>query len=245
MALIDQKFAELQEDGFCVLHNHYPKPLLRTVHDAFEPILAEHLRTNRDNPNRGPNHYFPMPFDPPCFAPEFFFDTDVLGMAQSLMDEKIVADQWGCDTPILGSTHQGFHRDYRNPLFPEFPEMKLPPYMLIVSFGLIDITPAHGPIEIAPGTQRIPVDESLRAIEAGAIPHRLVPLEIGDVLVRQPWALHRGTPNTTNMPRPLVTIRYVRRWYADGSRDVNAIPKAVWNSLTADQQRIMRFPVAN
>jgi len=32
------------------------------------------------------------------------------------------------------------------------PLVALPTYMLIVSFGLIDITVAHGPIEIAPGT---------------------------------------------------------------------------------------------
>ena len=36
--------------------------------------------------------------------------------------------------------------------------------------------------------------------------------------------------------RALVTIRYVRRWYADDSRDVSAIPGPVWNALTIDQQ---------
>jgi hypothetical protein len=68
-------------------------------------------------------------------------------------------------------------------------------------------------------------------------------LEIGDVLIRNPWAVHRGTPNTTDTPRALVTIRYVRHWYADDSRDVQAVPRAVWVSLTADQQSIMRFPI--
>jgi len=45
------------------------------------------------------------------------------------------------------------------------------------------------------------------------------------------------------MPRALVTIRYVRRWYIDDSRDVNAIPRAIWESLTAEQQGLMRFPL--
>ncbi len=66
---------------------------------------------------------------------------------------------------------------------------------------------------------------------------------MGDVLVRHPWALHRGTPNATDEPRALVTIRYVRRWYADGSREVNPIPLAVWERLTEDQRRVMRFPL--
>ena len=69
-----------------------------------------------------------------------------------------------------------------------------------------------------------------------------VPLEIGDVLIRNPWALHRGTPNMTDTPRAMVTIRYVRRWYADHSREVNPLPCAVWQSLTPEQRSVMRFP---
>ncbi len=71
-----------------------------------------------------------------------------------------------------------------------------------------------------------------------------IPLEIGDVLIRHPWALHRGTPNTTDTPRALVSIRYVRRWYTDGSRDVASVPRATWESLTPKQQSVMRFPIA-
>ena len=76
-----------------------------------------------------------------------------------------------------------------------------------------------------------------------SIGRRTVPLEIGDVLIRNPWALHRGTPNMTDVPRALVTVRYVRRWYADSSRDVNAIPGSVWKSLTKEQQETIRFPI--
>ena len=56
---------------------------------------------------------------------------------------------------------------------------------------------------------------------------------------------HRGTPNTTDTPRALVTIRYVRRWYADSSRDINPIPRAIWQSLTQGQQDMMRFPIGD
>jgi hypothetical protein len=72
---------------------------------------------------------------------------------------------------------------------------------------------------------------------------QLVTLHSGDVLIRHPWALHRGTPNVTDRPRALLTIRYVRRWYVDDSREVNAIPMAVWQSLTTEQQSMMRFPL--
>ncbi len=34
----------------------------------------------------------------------------------------------------------------------------------------------------------------------------------GDVMIRDVRALHRGTPNHTNEPRPMVVIGYSLRW---------------------------------
>ena len=186
-----------------------------------------------------------MPFEPPCFCPEFFFDAEVLRIVRGIMDDRVVADQWGCDVPLRGSMQQIPHVDYQRPLFAEAPDLELPTYMLVVSFGLVPITLANGPIEIAPGTHRLPRKEALRAVEASEIVMQPVPLEMGDVLIRYPWVLHRGSPNLTDTPRALVSIRYVRRWYADDSRDVNSVPRVVWASLTPEQQRVLRFPLAD
>src|SRR5262249_39442519 len=175
-------------------------------------VLTNYLRINRDNPNRGPHrHFMPMPFEQPCFSPEFFFNADVLSIVHRLMGENVVADQWGCDTSLPGSTYQSVHVDYTTPLFPELPDLRLPFYMLVVSFGLIDITAAHGPIEIAPGTHMMPKEQGLRAVETGEIGLQAVPLGMGDVLIRHPAALHRGTPNKTGTRRPRVAIPDVRR----------------------------------
>src|SRR5258708_25118582 len=140
------------------------------------------------------------------------------------MDGRVVADQWGCDSPLRGSIHQEFHADYQRPLFAEAPDMRLPAYMLVVSFGLMDIGREHGPLEIAPGTHHMPRSEAIRAVQAKEIELQTVSLDAGDVLIRHPWTLHRGTPNFADTPRALLTIRYVRRWYTDASRDVNRLP---------------------
>jgi hypothetical protein len=34
----------------------------------------------------------------------------------------------------------------------------------------------------------------------------------GDMMIRTPLALHRGTPNRTDMPRPMVVLGYVMHW---------------------------------
>ena len=239
-----EKIVELEVKGFCVLSKQFPAPLIDACREAFWPILHDYLKAHREEPNRGPHrHFLPMPFQYPCFTPEFFFDPGVLNIIHGAIGERVVADQWGCDVPLRGSENQEAHVDYQRPLFAEVPDLLLPPYMLVVSFSLVRISGAEGPIQIAPSTHRMAREEALRAVQAAEIEMQSVPLELGDVLIRHPWALHRGTPNTTDIPRALVTIRYVRRWYSDDSREVNPIPLAVWQSLTPEQQSVMRFPV--
>ena len=70
-------------------------------------------------------------------------------------------------------------------------------------------------------------------------------MDIGDVLIRHPWTLHRGTPNKTDTPRLFATIRYVRNWYCDSSREINSIPTSVWELLTSEQRAMLRFPIQN
>jgi ectoine hydroxylase-related dioxygenase (phytanoyl-CoA dioxygenase family) len=235
---------ELNIDGFCILRGQFPSTLVDACREAFWPTLLRHIAMQ--SPNRGPHrHFLPMPFGPPCFAPEFFFDSAILALAAETLGPRFVADQWGCDAPVLGSEHQQPHADYARALFEESPGLPLPAYMLVVSFGLTPITAADGPIEIAPGTHRLPRDAALEAVASGAIPLQPILLDAGDVLVRHPWALHRGTPNASATPRALASIRYVRRWYADTSREVNPIPAAVWQSLTPAQQSLLRFPLAD
>ena len=226
-----------------MLRNHLDSYLIHECREAFWRRMMAYIESAQAN--RGPHrHFLPMPFDQPCFAPQFFFDPDVLAIVRALMGDGIVADQWSCDVPLRGSEYQGFHVDYHRPLFAELPDLVLPAYAVVVSFALVKIPRERGPIEIVPGTHRMTKSAALEAIQTKKIDTQAVPLEIGDVLIRHPWAWHRGTPNTTGIPRALCTIRYVRHWYADASRDVEHIPRTTWELLTVEQQSLMRFPVA-
>jgi ectoine hydroxylase-related dioxygenase (phytanoyl-CoA dioxygenase family) len=245
---IDSKdnIAKLEHAGFCVLKGVFSRSLIDAAREAFWPILTNYLSANRENPNRGPHrHFLAAPFRSPIFSSEFFFDRRVLEIVQSTLGETAVADQWGCDAPVAGSQYQNAHVDYQRPLFAELPDLALPPYMLVVSFGLIRIDQENGPIEIAAGTHRMRRDDAQRVVSSGEIPLQPVILEVGDVLIRHPWALHRGTPNRTSTPRPLLTVRYVRSWYDDRSRDVLSIPSSVLESITEDQRRMLRFPIGD
>jgi hypothetical protein len=209
---------------------------------ALWPAIDAHIRGSV--PNRGPGRFFfPMPFEPPCFSTAFMFNPEVLAVVRIMLGERYVADQWGCDVCAEGSAHQGVHVDYRRPLFEELPDLRVPAYMIVVNFSLAPIGRADG-IEIAPESHLLPREHAIAAVQADRIPLELVLLDPGDILIRHPWALHRGSPNVSGRPRPLVSIRYVRRWYSDGSREVSTVPAAVWNALTDEQRAVMRFPVA-
>src|SRR5688572_13457612 len=161
------KLTDFRKKGYCVLKQHFARPFIDACREAFWPRLLRYLEIHHNEPNRGPRrHFVPMSFEPPCFMPEFFFDKEVLGIVRGLMDDRVVADQWGCDIALQGADYQGIHVDYRRPLFSEQPDLSLPVYMLVVSFGLGPITPEDGPIEIAPGTHVMPRNQALHAVES-------------------------------------------------------------------------------
>src|SRR5437762_228993 len=121
---MQHQLRDLQEKGYCVLKQHFPQPLIEACRDAFWPRLSKYLEGHDQEPNRGPRrHFLPMVFEPPCFVPEFFFDGGVLSIVRSLMDERVVADQWGCDVALPGADFQGVHVDYQRPLFSELPDL--------------------------------------------------------------------------------------------------------------------------
>lgn len=238
---VEGRLADLREVGYCLLRGHFSHDAVLSCRDAVWPLVL--TRAAKGSSNRGPSRfYFPMPFDGPAFQPVFFFDPAILAIVRGAMGERVVADQWGCDVPVRGSTYQALHVDFARPLFEEAPEQVFPPYFLAVSFALQPITAAHGPIEIAPRTHRMSPNAARRAVEAKEVDLDRVTMEVGDVLVRHPWALHRGSPNTEPEPRALVTVRYVRKWYADDSREVCTVPHRTWELLTPEQQALMRFP---
>lgn len=173
---LGDKIAELQDEGFCIRKAHLARSPVEKCRGAFWRILLDHLERNRDKPNRGAHrHFLAMPFDPPCFTPEFFFDAGIQDIVRGATDDQVVADQWGCDVPLRGSKHQQPHVDYRRPLFAEAPESAA--------------APLHAGGQLWP-------DRHFPG-ENGETELRPVTLELGDVLMRHPWALHRGTPNVT------------------------------------------------
>src|SRR4028118_1161124 len=233
-------FAEaVWRDGFCLLPGHFPKETLEAWRAAFAPLLEAHIAREGHLRNRGPARYYvTLPFDAPFADPSIYEDEDVLALVERLVGEDAVMCQLATDTPLLGSDYQEVHRD-APPLFPET-GLETPPFQLAVNFPLVDMTLENGPFEVVRGTHMISKAEGLQRMESGEIKLEPVLMQAGDVMIRDVRGLHRGTPNRTEIPRPMVVIGYSRRWLYRPEVCIH-IPRASFDTLSERARHLLRF----
>jgi hypothetical protein len=238
-AEIESFAGDVLRDGFCILPEHFPKDTLRAWRATFAPLLAEHIEREGHLRNRGAARYYvTLPFDAPFADPSIYEDPDVLAVVEHLAGEDFTMVQLATDTPLLGSDYQDVHRD-TPPLFPETGR-ETPPYQIAVNFPLVEVTQENGPFEVARGTHMLPKEEALHLIETGERKLEALTMRLGDVMVRDVRGLHRGTPNRTNEPRPMVVIGYSRRWLFRPEVTIH-IPRRVHETLSERARRMLRF----
>ncbi len=232
-----EQFArDFERDGLVVLKQHFSQDTLHKWQAAFRPLLAARI-ANQATAVRGENrHYITLPFMG-LFADESIFcDPDVLAIVERVAGEDPVMCQLATDTPLKGSTYQDIHRD-TPALFDG--EAETPSFQLAVNFPLCDVTPENGPFETTLGTHRMDKDEAMQAYERGELPLHSIAMQLGDVMIRDVRALHRGTPNNTEEPRPMVVIGYSRSWYFRPEVQID-VPRDIYQSLSARGKRLLR-----
>ncbi len=231
---------EIRQKGYCILRRHFPLDVVEACRVAFEPIAEAYLEENADNPNRGPHrHFIPLPFRPPFYHPAIFNDDTIHAIAEGILGEQMVVDHYATDTPFKGSSYQEVHADLQ-PLFPEQPDLVLPPELLAVNWPFVDVTQERGPFQVAEGTHLLPRTAALARVASGEIPLNSLLMEAGDVLIRDPRCLHRGSPNLTDTPRVVAVISFMRPWFCRRRRDTYPIARSLWNTLSEREQRLLQ-----
>jgi hypothetical protein len=238
-AEIDSFARRVLEDGFCLLPEHFPKELLGAWRESFAPLLERHVEREGHLQNRGPGRYYvTLPFREPFADPRIYEDEDVLAVVFALVGEDAVLHQLATDTPLLGSDYQEVHRD-APPLFPET-GAETPPFQLAVNFPLVEVTREHGPFEVARATHMVSKEEGLRRVGSGEAALEPVTMRLGDVMIRDVRGLHRGTPNRTPEPRPMVVLGYSRRWLYRPEVSIR-VPRAALDTLSERARFLLRF----
>jgi hypothetical protein len=234
------RFAEqLRAESFCILRDHIAPSILEAWRTAFAPLLESHIEREGHLQNRGPGRYYvTLPFEGVFADARVFEDPDVVAVVENVVGKDFVFCQLATDTPVLGSDYQELHRD-APPLFPEWGR-ETPPFQLAVNFSLVDVTPENGPLETSRGTHMMDKSVALKAIAEGRIPLEPLYLRAGDVLIRDVRAIHRGTPNRSPEPRPMVVLGYSRRWLLRPEVSIQ-VPRATFDRLSPAARHMLRF----
>ena len=83
-------------------------------------------------------------------------------------------------------------------------------------------------------------EDGLRRLAAGEIQLEPLVMRLGDVMIRDVRGLHRGTPNLTDAPRPMVVIGYSRRWLFRPEVSIR-VPRAALQNLSERARKLLRF----
>jgi len=230
---------EVRANSCTLLRQVFPIELIDAWNAAFQPLLRRSIECEAEDPNRGPSRYYvTLPFQGLWADPAVIDNDDIMAVVEDLVGADGVMQQLASDTPLLGSDFQDLHRDTQL-LFPES-GVETPPYQLAVNFPLVDITLENGPMEYAAGTHMLSKAEGLERVASGEAPLRPVLMRRGDVMIRDVRHVHRGTPNRTRIPRPMVVIGYSRRWLHRPEVQVR-VPAEVLGRLPDRARRWLRF----
>jgi ectoine hydroxylase-related dioxygenase (phytanoyl-CoA dioxygenase family) len=231
---------ELERDGVTVLRGLLSRSLVDRWRERFTAVFADRAaRPDGLAPRERERFYMTLPWEPPFADPAVFAHPVILGILERVFAQEFVMVQLAVDTPLRGSEYQPIHRDFR-PLFDD--TVTTPLYALAVNVPLVEVTKDRGPFEMARGTHRMPKDEGLARIARGEIAMERFLMDPGDVMIRTPLALHRGTPNTTETARPMVVMGYVMHWLHTPKVELR-VPRASYETLTDPVRRLLRCEV--
>ena len=238
---IEASAREVREVGFTILPGHLPRALMTACNEAVAPILAAHMDEIDNKPNRGPRrHYIALPMVPPFYDPRIFADATIVAIVERLLGEDMAMAQYATDTPLSHSGYQAGHAQVGD-LFPEEPTA-YPPALIAVNFPFVDVTPQRGPFEVARGTHLLPKEEALAKINAGDIALEPLFMQAGDVLIRDPRCLHRGSPNRSETPRVVAVIGCQRAWLQRTvNHDEQPIPREQWDGMSEEERKRLRY----
>ena len=232
--------AAFNRDGQVILRRHFDPEVLRAWNREFRPLLEANMAQEKDNPNRGAQRFYvTLPFKGIFADPAIYEDPDVLAIVERVAGPDPVMCQLASDTPLKGSDYQDWHAD-TPPLFPETGSNDTPSFQLAVNFPLVDVTDAHGPLETTYGSHRTLKADVLERLAQGEIEIHRETMALGDVIIRDVRAVHRGTPNLTDEPRPMVVIGYSRRWLHRPEVNIQ-VPRSTHATMSERGKRLVRF----
>jgi hypothetical protein len=232
----DETYRVFKETGYVVFEREVPAPVIAEMRRVFDDYYVEYSK-QKPNLKRVLMH---LPFKAPLYHSLFVENAAVLGIAKRALGNNFVCSYFGSETALPEADYMKAHFDlaflnrlrFLNPLLSLINKTAGTLgyyYGIHVSVPLVDAGLENAPFEIWPRTNRL----SLRASK----PEKVL-MPAGSLMVRDIRNLHRGTPHMGNLPRPFLSLVYLRPW-VPGWRPPE-IPSDVYEALSPQMQRMFR-----
>jgi ectoine hydroxylase-related dioxygenase (phytanoyl-CoA dioxygenase family) len=243
----------LHTRGFVILRGAIPRPIIDVARAAFDSVFQDCLASREGDAwyqvsrehqavfwQRGARWRIFPKLRAPLDSPWIVANPLAMSLVTRLLGDDCFCKFVSSDSCVRGSELQSPHRELGC-------GGQSQPLAYIVNVPLVPCGLHNGPLEIWPGGTHLWHNDLLDEWQFGADvqdgrnpeiedyardwPSVKVELEPGDVLVRDPGLLHRGTPNPTDEPRSMLTISFFRRGHAwdYGQPEYNVTPEIYAN----------------
>jgi ectoine hydroxylase-related dioxygenase (phytanoyl-CoA dioxygenase family) len=198
--LSDELARSFAEDGYFVVRNVVSKEKLALLRSVIIGEFEGMKRSGRLFSGGGAisGHLNCFPGEVSRFAYEALEEHGIVDLIKAICRRPLAHPNVGCNLNLPGSVVQHYHVD--SSFTADF---------MIANIAVVDTDLANGAIELVPGTHKKFYKFWRFATER---PHRFgrrVSMNQGDVLVRTSTLWHRGMPNRTNLPRPMLAFTFV------------------------------------
>jgi len=187
------------EDGYVVIKGVVPRDKLAELHVT---ITGEYTRQKADGTlfqggGGLSGHLNCFPGEAARFVYEALEQRGVVDLVRELSPRAVREPFLGCNLNLPGSVTQQMHMDrtFRN----EF---------MIINVSVVDTDLVNGATDVVPGSHKAFYKYWQWVLLGKGRAHKRLPSEAGDVLVRVSNLWHRGMPNLSSQPRPMLAFTW-------------------------------------
>lgn len=193
---LKQRFAE---DGFLIIRDVVSPERLADLHTALVQSYQTAIRSGVLFSGGGmlSGHLNCLPGEGARFVLETLQARGIIDLIRQLHPRVTRLPNVGCNFNLPGSATQHYHTD--RPFAHDF---------MIVNVAVVDTTLENGAMEIIPGTHKKFLKYTRFVLERPQRNSIRLPMKRGDVLVRTSNTWHRGMPNRTPVPRPMLAFTW-------------------------------------
>jgi len=247
---VEQIRQGLETDGIIALKGAFSRDWVERVREDIDVAFDEARSREGGAVGRGPNRWY-VEIHPEALRGfvELVDRPWVRAVCEAMLGPDYQIVEIGFDTPFPGAQVQPWHRDFPSP-----PETKDEHRLTSLAFNLttVDTTEEMGPFEIAPGTQwergddfdheQFPPESEYARYEALAV--RKYP-EVGDISARSALTIHRGTPNRSQVSRPVLVLGVDAPGAGNDAHHDLAVTEGFWNRLPQRVRDHLSCPVVS